>query len=265
MSYFPLDTYTTPVPERMTLKDRFYYNNSIFFLMGFLGVVFRTRRASLNGSYDDVAWAKSSNDIFKLIERAGGRFFITGLDNIRSHNGPVVIVSNHMSILETMIFPGIIAPERTVTFAVKDSLVKHPVFGPIMRSRNPIIMGRENPRQDLVNLVNEGQELIKRGSSVVIFPQSTRRTIFREDEFNSIGVKLAARAGVPVIPVAIKTDFWRNGKIIKDLGFVDPEIPIHMAFGEPMMVNGSGKEEHAQITAFIAKHFAMWTSGEDHI
>jgi hypothetical protein len=38
-----------------------------------------------------------------------------------------------------------------------------------------------------------------------------------------------------------------------------------MAFGEPMMVNGSGKEEHAQITAFIAKHFAEWTRGENHI
>lgn len=36
---------------------------------------------------------------------------------------PVVFVSNHMSTLETFVFPCIIAPVMKVTFVVKDSLV----------------------------------------------------------------------------------------------------------------------------------------------
>ena len=54
--------------------------------------------------------------------------------------------------------------------------------------------------------------------------------VFKPEEFNSIGVKLAKKAGVPVVPVAIKTDFWGNGRIIKELGPIDNKKTIHIKF-----------------------------------
>jgi len=59
----------------------------------------------------------------QFLERTGGRFHITGMENINKSAGPVLFISNHMSTLETMILPCIIAPHREVTFVVKDSLV----------------------------------------------------------------------------------------------------------------------------------------------
>jgi len=163
-----------------------------------------------------------------------------------------------MSTLETMVFPGIIAPFREVTFVVKDSLVKHPFFGAVMRSRNPIVVSRENSREDLMIVINKGMELLAKGISVVIFPQSTRNTEFHTSEFNSLGVKLAGRAGVPVVPVAIKTDFWENGGIFKDLGPISRNKPVYIEFSNPMKITGNGKDENQKIIDFISAKLKSW-------
>jgi 1-acyl-sn-glycerol-3-phosphate acyltransferase len=224
----------------------------------YISIVLRTRKEALKGLYDSEAWALSSFQIFKVIENCGGKFHITGMENIRKSNNPVVFVSNHMSTLETMIFPCIIAPEKEVTFVVKDSLVRHPFLGAVMRSRNPIVLNRENSREDLTLVLKKGQELLANGISIIIFPQSTRMVKFIPEKFNSLGVKLASNANVDIIPVAIKTDFWEIGRLIKDLGPISRNKPIHMAFGEPITISGKGKEEQTRIINFITSHLNEW-------
>jgi len=165
-----------------------------------------------------------------------------------------------MSTLENMVFPGIIQPLKSITFVVKRELVDHWIFGPVMRSREPIALGRSNPREDLALLMEKGQELLAKGQSVIIFPQSTRRVDFVPSDFNSIGTKLAARAGVPVIPIAIKTDFWEHGKLTKYLGSIHRDRPIFIKFGKPVSISGNGKEEHQKILDFIGENLGEWKS-----
>ncbi|MEI6900878.1 MAG: 1-acyl-sn-glycerol-3-phosphate acyltransferase, partial [Bacteroidota bacterium] len=74
------------------------------------------------------------------------------------------------------------------------------------------------------------------------------------------GIKLASKAGVQVIPVAIKTDFWRNGRLLKDMGFIKRKLPIHIKIGTPMHITGTGKEEQAAIIEFIKRQLAHWNS-----
>ncbi|HKK40921.1 MAG TPA: lysophospholipid acyltransferase family protein, partial [Bacteroidales bacterium] len=201
----------------------------------------------------------SSYEIFRFIEKSGGKFHISGMENITKSPEPVLFISNHMSTLETMIFPSIIAPLRKVTFVVKESLVKHPLFGDVMRSRDPIVVGRTDPRKDLEAVMTEGMKLLGDGISIIIFPQSTRSLEFKSEEFNSLGVKLAKKAGVNVVPVAIKTDFWGNGKVIKELGPLDSSKHIFMKFGEPFTIEGKGKEENQRIIDFIQSSLAQWS------
>ncbi len=252
------NSYHTDEATPRSFFDKLLLNSRWYFLYKYIGVVFKSRKLALRGKYDREQWANSSIDIFKTIESCGGRFHITGLDNIRNCEGPVVFISNHMSTLETMVFPGIIAPIRKVTFVVKDSLVKHPLFGPIMRARNPIVVGRSDSREDLTTVMKQGQELLSKGISVIIFPQSHRRVDFVPKEFNTLGVKLAKLANVQVIPVAIRTDFWGNGKFIKEAGPINRNKPIYMDFGKPLTLHGTGKDEHAQIINFIVSDLAKW-------
>jgi len=259
--YFKEDTYRTDPETPRLLLDRLAFNTRVVFLSKFILCALRNSSLAKKGLYDRVAWAKSSFDMFTLIEGCGGRFLITGLDNITNCQGPAIFVSNHMSILETLIFPCIIAPRKEVTFVVKESLTNYPVFGPVMRSCDPIVVSRSNSREDFKTVLTKGQELLSNGMSIIIFPQSTRSVEFKPEEFNSLAVKLAGKAGVPVLPIAIKTDFWSNGKYFKDFGAKHRDKPIHMAFGEPITFNGTGKEEHKKVIDFISEHLEKWNTG----
>jgi len=256
--YFDSPDYHTPEKENIPFWDKIIFNNRLYFTLKYAAAVLRTRKEAIKGIYDTKAWADSSFEIFRFIEKTGGRFHITGMENITKSPGPVLFISNHMSTLETMIFPGIIAPLREVTFVVKESLVKHPLFGDVMRSRNPIVVGRTDPRKDFEAVMNGGINLLNKGISIIIFPQSTRNLEFKAEEFNSLGVKLAKKAGVGVVPVAIKTDFWGNGKWIKELGPLDRQKPIHIKFGEPFHITGNGKEENQKIVDFIQTSLKEW-------
>jgi 1-acyl-sn-glycerol-3-phosphate acyltransferase len=253
------DAYHTPENTPRLWLHRVLPHFQIAFKYKFLRVTFHARKLAVRGIFPTEEWARSSYRVMKLLESCGGRFHITGLENIRKCNGPVVFIGNHMSTLETMVLPFLIAHIRDVTFVVKDSLVKSRAFGPVINSRDPIVVSRHNSREDLVIVMTRGQEILAGGRSVVIFPQSTRRIEFHPEEFNSLGVKLASRAGVPVIPFALKTDFWLNGRLVKDLGPLDPRNKdIYFTFGQPMDITGSGKEENRAIIDFIQTNLASW-------
>ncbi len=257
--YFEGYTYDTPEKDHPSLCDRLRLNNRLYFTLRYAAIVLKTRKQAIKKIYGNKAWADSSYLIFKFIEATGGRFHITGMENITKSQGPVLFISNHMSTLETMIFPSIIAPLRKVTFVVKESLVKHPLFGDVMRSRDPIVVGRTDPRKDLEAVMTGGMDRLGKGISIIIFPQSTRSLEFKPEEFNSLGVKLARKAGVDVVPVAIKTDFWGNGKLLKELGPLDSKKPIYIKFGEPFRVAGNGKEDNQKIIEFIQSSLEGWS------
>lgn len=208
--------------------------------------------------YPAEKWAESSLEIMYALENIGACIEISGLDNITSFDGPAVFISNHMSTLETLVLPAIIEPLKPVTFVVKESLVKMPVFGPIMRSRDPILVGRTHAREDLRAVLEGGTEKLRSGQSIVVFPQSTRSFAFNPEEFNSLGIKLALKANVPIVPIALRTDAWGIGKMIKDFGPIDIRKKIHFAFGEKMIVQNRGADEHRKIINFITEHLDAW-------
>ena len=256
--YFDSNSYHTPEKKKLSLRDKILLNNRLYFTLKYAGIVLKTRKQAARKLYFTKDWTDSSFYIFRFIEKTGGNFHITGMENITKSSGPVLFISNHMSTLETMIFPCIIQPLREVTFVVKESLVKHPLFGDVMRSRDPIVVGRKDPRRDFETVMNEGAEKLKKGISIIIFPQSTRSLEFKPEEFNSLGVKLARKAGVEVVPVAIRTDYWGNGKLIKELGPIDRHKPINIKFGEPFGIKGNGKEENQKIIDFIKSSLEEW-------
>lgn len=233
---------------------------SVCFYPQFWRVVWSASGNAKRGRYGNHEWASTSRDVMKALEYSGVRFVITGTDHFAALDGPCVFIGNHMSTLETMVLPCIVQPLKDVTFVVKQSLIDYPVFRYVMRSRNPITVGRTNPREDLVAVMEGGVERLKAGRSIIIFPQTTRADCFDPEQFNTIGVKLAKKAGVPVVPIALKTDAWSNGRFIKDFGKIDPSKTVYFAFGEPIPVVGRGVEEHAAVVRFIQEHLDRWAN-----
>lgn len=252
------DTYITDPDRKRSFLSKVFLSPKFTFYLQFYLIVRRNGRRALNGLYGDREWAESSREVMEALENVGVRFELAGMDNMRKVPGPVVFIGNHMSTLETMVLPCIIEPVQHTTFIVKASLITMPVFGPVMRSRDPIVVGRTNPREDLKRVMEQGLEKLKAGISIIVFPQSTRTAGFIPEDFNTLGVKLGARAGVPVIPIALKTDAWGNGRFIKEFGPIDATKTVHISFGEPRQVTGRGTAEHEQIVAFIQDNLSRW-------
>jgi 1-acyl-sn-glycerol-3-phosphate acyltransferase len=254
------DSYTTqsePKKDNNPEKKLSFFK-TLFFHLGFIKLLLALRKLILKNKWTEDFYIEYCFHVLKRVEKIGGRFEIKGLDNLRKEQCPFVLVGNHMSALETLIFPAVIGTAINVTYVIKKSLMNHFIFGPIMRTRNPIVVERKDPRKDLEAVLTEGVDRLSKCCSVVIFPQATRTRLFEPDKFNSLGVKLAKRAGVSVIPFALKTDVWTTGKLVSDIGNLYPDRTVHIEFGAPVKIDGAGKKEHEQIIAFINSRFENW-------
>ncbi len=242
--------------EKISFFSRIF--PSLAFYLRFLVVVFRSASQAKRGIYDDEVWRLSSLQVFRLLEQVGVRFEIDGFEHLRDLDSPCVLVGNHMSIMETVVLPCLVLPFSRVTFVVKKSLLTYPVFKYVMRSRNPVAVTRTHPRADFKTVMTQGSARLADGISIIVFPQTTRAHKFDAENFGSIGTKLAKKADVPVVPVAVKTDAWSNGTFSKDFGRICPEIPVRISFGKPVRIEGKGGEAQRAIAAFIEEKLGHW-------
>lgn len=243
-----------------------YIATIAFYVMAFV-IIWRASKKAKRGKYNlEIDWPKSSFDTIMAVEKIGGSVKITGLKNITRLNEPVIYFGNHMSNLENMALPVILTlGNRKISFVVKNELMTYPIFGHVMKATRPISLGRTNPREDLVKVLNEGIELIKRGISVVIYPQGTRMDQINPDDFKSIAAKLAAKSGAPIIPIAIKTDLWKPNpiKAIRDFGSINYRSPVIFEFGEAIYLPekhtaADEKNAHQKAVDFIVNFHKKW-------
>lgn len=250
------DIYETEPRSPSWFTSRF---PSLTYYTRFSRVVLAAGSLAKKGRYHKDQWCASSWQVLRDLEHVGVKLRIGGIQNIARLESPCLFVGNHMSTLETNILPGVIRPYRKVTFVVKASLLKVPVFKHVMRSRDPIVVGRTDARSDLRSMLDGGIRRLEEGTSIVIFPQGERTTHFDPAKFNSIGVKLAQRANVPIIPMALKTDAWRLGKYVPDIGRIDTSKRVYIEFGKPLTVEGRGNDTQQAIIRFIREHLDHWS------
>lgn len=250
--------YTTPARIDRHLGGRLFGWSDAWYHWQVIRAICEASRQARCGVYDRQAWMASSFRIMRQIEEAGGRLDISGVEHLAALDGPAVCISNHMSLLETFHLPVIILPYQELTFVVKKSLLDYPVFGPVMRAVEPISVSRQNPREDLRTVMTEGVRFLRSGRLVTVFPQATRSACFDPARFNSLGAKLAARAGVPVLPLALKTDFAQNGRLIKDFGKLNRSRVVRFKFGRPLEGAGKGRDVHQAVVTFISEHLREW-------
>lgn len=231
---------------------------SIAFHSRLAGIVLRAGLRASRGRYGDEDWVNSSLEVVRALERVGVEFEVTGMHHLERRDSPCLVVGNHMSTLETTVLPGLIQPFCDVTFVVKKSLLEYPVFKHVMRSRNPIPVSQTDPRADFKAMMKGGTERLAKGISLIIFPEGERKPKFDPAGFNTIGVKLARRAGVPIVPFALDTGAWGIGKWISELGRIDPSRKVRFAFGKPIEVQGRGTQQHEAIVQFVSEKLEAW-------
>ena len=253
------NTYDTPKDKKRVLLDKLVLGSRLYFIVRYSLMIFSLSLKAQRGQYGYDETLELGQRFFRIIEDIGAKVHIEGLDNIKKvKDEPVVFVGNHMSTLETMLFPAVICPLTKAIFVVKKSLLTFPFFGHVMRAAEPIAVGRTNPREDLKTVMDEGIKALKEGKSIIIFQQSHRKPEFDPQTFSSLGVKLAQKAGVKVVPFALKTDFWGNAKKIRDFGPIRRKEPVCFSFAEPIAIEDIGKDTNNKVIEFIEKKLKEW-------
>lgn len=154
---------------------------------------------------------------------------VTGLDNIP--NEAVMIVSNHQSTFETIVFQIIFPP---FTWIMKRELLWLPFFGWGAMAFKPIQINRSKGVQALKYVFKQGIQRFNSGLSVLVFPEGTRVKVNEKKPYRTGGIALAKKAKVMILPVAHNAGlFWAKGQFIKKSGVVS----IHI--GQPIPTNTS--------------------------
>jgi 1-acyl-sn-glycerol-3-phosphate acyltransferase len=170
----------------------------------------------------------------KLGMRALGQpIDITGLEHL-PRTGPALLAVNHVGYVD-FIYGGV-APERIgrrVRFMAKRELFDHKVSGPIMRACRHIAVDRAEGEASLA----EAMRHLEQGELVGIFPEATISRAMEIKDLKTGAVRIAHRAGVPLIPMVL----WGTQRLMtKD----HPQdfsrgTAISIRVGEPIGVTGN--------------------------
>jgi len=251
--------YTTP-PGRAGFASHLGPLNAVWFHTRLFAILFSASSKVKDNVLDRHEAAVHGRRVLQLAETAGCRCHISGFRHLEAVDGPAVIVANHISAFETMVLPGMILPFKPFSFVLKSSLMKYPVLGKVLNGIDPIVVERANAREDLRTVLTEGHARLEAGKSVLLFPQHTRSLEIDLTGFNSLGVKLARGTGVPIVPIALRTDFLGKGRLIKDIGPIDPSLDLYFECGPALEVEGNGKEAHRASVDFIVERLKRWRS-----
>lgn len=166
---------------------------------------------------------------FKL---GGIRIHMEGTDNIPREGGAMLAV-NHTSYIDYVMagYPGE-NRGRYTRFMAKREIFDHPIGGPVMRSFKHISVDRSAGLESM----EVAEKALRDGELVGIFPEATISRSFLIKELKTGAVRIAAKAGAPVIPVVT----WGSHRMFtkdhpKDF---KPGKTVLIKVGEPLYPTG---------------------------
>jgi len=126
------------------------------------------------------------------------RWRVHGAENLPAAGG-MVVVSNHLSYWDPVVVG--CALKRQVYFMAKAELFAIPLLGPVIRALGAFPVRRQTTDRQAVKTA---LHLLARGELVGIFPEGTRSHSGELLKPHVGAAVLAYKAGVPVLPVALK-------------------------------------------------------------
>jgi 1-acyl-sn-glycerol-3-phosphate acyltransferase len=212
-------------------------------LIYLIGIGKRINRARENG---DIAEEKrqirraESRWIDKFFTRYNITVVVEGEENLIA--GPFLAVSNHQSYSDIPILMKALGNEA-VGFVARADLQKLPLYGKWIARVRSIFIQRTDSRQAL-RTYKEGEELLRQGFSLAIFPEGTRSRGKNMAEFMRGTLRMAKQTGVPILPITISGAH----KIFEDEGYLQ-SASVKVCIHKPINTYGWDRkdEENAKM------------------
>lgn len=156
--------------------------------------------------------------------RALGPLRVSGLEHVPEQGG-ALLFANHLSLLDPIAVQ--VACRRRVRALTKSTEFRKPSMARLLTAVGAVPVRRFQPDPQAVRMV---LRLLERGEIVAIYPEGERSWDGALQPFRRGTLRLAAAAGVPVIPVGVEGSYerWPRWSSRPRRG------PIHVRFGEPL-------------------------------
>jgi 1-acyl-sn-glycerol-3-phosphate acyltransferase len=172
-----------------------------------------------------------SRAVIGPVLHAYGRPRVTGLEYIPA-SGPAILASNHLSIVDSVYLPLMIA--RPVIFPAKAEYfsAKGPVgrlWASYLRATNQLVLNREDTRSAQATL-DAAVQVLRSGDLFGFYPEGTRSPDGRLYRGRTGIGYLALNSGTPVIPVAM----FGTRKMMPPGSSVPRPAKITIKIGKPL-------------------------------
>jgi 1-acyl-sn-glycerol-3-phosphate acyltransferase len=175
-----------------------------------------------------VWWAASRAWAAGVLGAAGVTDFIVKGVEVLYDGAPCILMSNHESHLDP---PSIIrSSERPVGFLTKQELKAVPVFGWALERTGHVFIDRKHREKSHAS-IEKAASKIAEGRCVAVFPEGSRSLDGDLLPFKKGGFVLAAKAHVPIIPVAVagtREIFPAKNSFVRATG------PVAVVYGAPI-------------------------------
>ena len=144
--------------------------------------------------------------------------------------GGAVLACTHVSYLD-FIFCGLagLPAKRKTRFMAKQQIFANRIAGPLMRGMHHISVDRSAGQASY----REAVAALRAGEVVGVFPEATISRSFTVKQIKSGAVRMAAEAGVPLIPMTVwgSQRLWTKGR---PRNLTQRHLPILIRAGEPL-------------------------------
>ena len=165
---------------------------------------------------------------------------LDGLDNIPADGGAVLVI-NHTSYVDFLPAAyGVYRAGRRTRFMIKTEMMDIRIMRFLITHTGTVPVDRSQGSAAYRAAVSS----LRNGEIVAVYPEATISRSFELKEFKTGAVRMAAEAGVPLIPSIVwgaQRQWTKGGK--RDIG--RSGIPVAVRFGTPMPVAADADPEQA--------------------
>ncbi len=185
-------------------------------LIAFLPAMFRAKKMRLANDPNASKYIQKCVEMWAgtLMKIAGVTVTVEGRENIPKDTA-VMFTPNHQGNYDIPLM--LLYLDRPHGLVAKAETKKIPFVNTWMTLLNCVFLDRSNPRKAM-EAMRDAEALLEHGESMVVFPEGTRSRGDHMNEFKSGAFKMACKAKVPVVPVAIDGSYRvmeANGGLMK--------------------------------------------------
>jgi 1-acyl-sn-glycerol-3-phosphate acyltransferase len=182
-----------------------------------------------------------------LLLRVGGvKVKVEGTEYVQPY-GSYMIMANHQSYFDIFI---LLTIPLFIHWMAKEELFKIPLFGTMLRSLGGISIDR-GQRARGFSSIKKASRTIRRGSTVLIFPEGTRSSSGELLPFNEGGFFLAILSRAVVLPIIIKGTY----KVMPKGSFRVSPGAVHVIIKAPIETKGFSLKERSKLKEKVRSVF----------